>query len=166
MSENAAVELCEMYTGGRVFGIATSAIREVLGVRTIHRVPLAPDFIAGMVAYRGEVLTTVSLRSTLGKDDQGPELEHGREPERCVLVLDGGVDWKGDVEHFGLAVEAMGRVVADPERETLAENPEVDADALVAAAVNAAGESADEGWKGNAGAGVAQGGSIGIVAGG
>ena len=182
MSEDAAIELCEMYTGGKVFGIATSAIREVLGVRTVHRVPLAPDFIAGMVAYRGEVLTTVSLRSALGVLDPGAGEESGQAPgqesrqapghqsrqgpgresrqapervlgpalepapERCVLVLDGGVDWKGEVEHFGLAVEAMGSVVVDPERDVL---PTIVA--ANAAAVIVAAEAADEGWKNDAG---------------
>ncbi len=53
----------------RRFGIDTRKIREVLGERDLQRVPMAPAFIAGVVPYRGEVLTTVNLRALLGLGD-------------------------------------------------------------------------------------------------
>ena len=62
------------------FGIDTSKIREVLGERDLQRVPMSPAFIAGVVPYRGEVLTTVNLRALLGM-----ELQRGR---CCVLVME------------------------------------------------------------------------------
>jgi chemotaxis signal transduction protein len=52
--------------GTGLFGIETRQIREVLGTTTPQRVPLAPEYIAGVVPYRGEVLTTVSFRALLG----------------------------------------------------------------------------------------------------
>jgi purine-binding chemotaxis protein CheW len=63
--ENDAVSLCSLYAGGETFGIDTKKIREVLGQRDLQRVPMSPLFIAGVVPYRGEVLTTVNLRALL-----------------------------------------------------------------------------------------------------
>ena len=75
------LSLCSLMAGGRLFGIDTRMIREVLGKARLNRVPLAPAYIGGVLAYRGEVVTAVSLRALLG----GPAAEG----TRCVLVLDG-----------------------------------------------------------------------------
>jgi purine-binding chemotaxis protein CheW len=97
--ENDAVCLCSLYAGGETFGIDTRKIREVLGEQELQRVPMSPAFIAGVVSYRGEVLTTVNLRALLGMEPHsGPS---------CLLVMD-------DVEvaeRFGLVVDAVGGVV-------------------------------------------------------
>ena len=95
----ALVSLCSLRAGAGLFGIDTRQIREVIGKTTPQRVPLAPDFIAGVVPYRGEVLTTVSLRALLG-------LERWT-GANCVLVLD---DDEYE-ERFGLMVDGVGGVV-------------------------------------------------------
>jgi purine-binding chemotaxis protein CheW len=82
-----------------LYGIETTEIREVLGSTTPQRVPLAPEYIAGIVPYRGEVLTTVSFRVLLGLERSAGA--------GCVLVLD---DTEND-ELFGLMVDAVGGVV-------------------------------------------------------
>ena len=102
------VALCWLTVETRLFGIDTRQIREVLGPRTVQTVPLAPAFLAGVLAYRGEVLTAVSLRSLLGLP---PCLQ-----ESCVLVLDGGGN------PFGLVVDRVGGVV-QVEAMSLAANP-------------------------------------------
>ncbi len=97
--ENDAVSLCSLYAGSEMFGIDTRKIREVLGERELQRVPMSPPFIAGVVPYRGEVLTTVNLRALLGME--------ARAGRCCVLVM-------GDdeaAERFGLVVDAVGGVV-------------------------------------------------------
>lgn len=94
-----SVSLCSMHAGSGLFGIDTRRIREVIGGSTPQRVPLAPEYIAGVVPYRGEVLTTVCLRVLLGFDKlTGP---------RTVLVFD---DEDND-ESFGLVVDSVGGVV-------------------------------------------------------
>jgi purine-binding chemotaxis protein CheW len=93
------VSLCCVYAGGESFGIETKKIREVLGERELHRVPLAPMFIGGVVPYRGEVLTTVDLCALLG---MGKRLKTG-----CVMVLED----ETSNERFGLVVDAVGGVV-------------------------------------------------------
>jgi purine-binding chemotaxis protein CheW len=60
---------------------------------------MSPPFIAGVVPYRGEVLTTVNLRALLGM-----EAHSGR---CCVLVMEDDEV----AERFGLVVDAVGGVV-------------------------------------------------------
>jgi purine-binding chemotaxis protein CheW len=93
------ISLCSLRAGAGLFGIDTRQIREVMGKTTPQRVPLAPEFIAGVVPYRGEVLTTVSLRALLGLERWAGA--------NCVLVLDD----EENEERFGLMVDGVGGVV-------------------------------------------------------
>jgi purine-binding chemotaxis protein CheW len=93
-----------------MFGIDTRKIREVLGNTVPQLVPLAPKYIAGVVPYRGEVLTTVSFRALLGLE--------GRVGKNCVLVF----DCEENEEYFGLIVDSVGGVVA-MEQNALQANP-------------------------------------------
>jgi purine-binding chemotaxis protein CheW len=108
--ENDAVSLCSLYAGSETFGIDTRKIREVLGERDLQRVPMSPLFIAGVVPYRGEVLTTVNLRALLGMNAHA-----GRS---CVLVMED----EGGAERFGLVVDSVGGVVT-MSRHALEVNP-------------------------------------------
>lgn len=125
--EEGEVSLCSMSMGGRLFGIDTAKVREVLGRSDkgtrlgqqgggsgaradLRKVPLAPAFIAGVIPYRGEVLTTLSLQALLG---DGTERLGG-----CVLVL----DFEGTSERLGLMVDEVGGVVT-VKKSTLEENP-------------------------------------------
>jgi len=87
--ENDVVSLCSLYAGEETFGIDTRKIREVLGERTLQSVPMSPVFIAGVVPYRGEVLTAVNLRALLGMEAHSGDC--------CVLVME---DDEG-AERFG-----------------------------------------------------------------
>lgn len=108
--ENDAVSLCSLYAGEETFGIDTRKIREVLGERDLQRVPMSPPFIAGVVPYRGEVLTTVNLRVLLGMEASSGS--------GCVLVMEDDEA----AERFGLVVDAVGGVVT-VSRRTLEANP-------------------------------------------
>lgn len=104
------VSMCSLRSGLGLFGIDTRQIHEVLAATQPQPVPLAPPYIAGVVPYRGEVLTAVSLRTLLGRDpgDRGS----------CLIVLD---DEESD-ERFGLAVDGVGGVVMI-EPDSLIPNP-------------------------------------------
>jgi purine-binding chemotaxis protein CheW len=104
------VSLCSVRVGSELFAIDTRLIREVVGGATPQRVPLAPEYIAGVVHYRGEVLTTVSFRALLGLEQKSGT--------SCVLVFD---DEQTD-ERFGLMVDAVGGVMALA-RSALEANP-------------------------------------------
>ena len=108
--ENDVVSLCSLYAGNETFGIDTRKVREVLGKRELHRVPVSPGFIAGVLPYRGEVLTAVSLRALLGLESHSGA--------SCVLVMED----EDALERFGLVVDAVGGVV-ELGRRDLEPNP-------------------------------------------
>jgi len=60
------IQVCSVRVGEELYGIPLGDILEIVGGACPQAVPLAPDFIAGLVHYRGDVLTTVNLRRVLG----------------------------------------------------------------------------------------------------
>jgi len=89
--------MCSVRVGDGLFGVPISHILEIVGSARPQRVPLAPPFVGGLVHYRGDVLTTVSLRRLL---DLPP-----REGSQDLLVVEssGGC--------FGLLVDSVGEVL-------------------------------------------------------
>ncbi|MBT9331354.1 chemotaxis protein CheW [Paracidobacterium acidisoli] len=91
------LEVCSVRVGDTLFGIPIAQILEILGRPAAQSVPLAPSWVGGLVHYRGELLTAVSLRRLLGMEPLGA-------PED-VLVFEstGG--------HYGLLVDAVSEVL-------------------------------------------------------
>ena len=91
------VEMCSVRVGDGMFGVPISHILEIVGNARPQTVPLAPAFVGGLVHYRGDVLTTVSLRRLLGLSP--------REGTQDLLVVEssGGC--------FGLLVDSVGEVL-------------------------------------------------------
>ena len=104
------LSICSLRVGTGLFGIDTRQIREVLGSTAPRRVPLAPPYIAGVLPYRGDVLTTVCFRALLGLEKDSKT--------NCVLVFDN----EENEERFGLMVDGIGGVIA-VEPGTLEANP-------------------------------------------
>jgi len=96
-SVSATVDVCSVRLGQGVFGVQISRILEIIGASVPQPVPLAPGFVGGLVHYRGDVLTTVSMRQLLGM----PPCETRQD----ILVLEspGGC--------FGLLVDSVGEVL-------------------------------------------------------
>lgn len=96
-STAAMTEMCSVKLGSALFGIPISHILEIVGGARPQPVPLAPSFVGGLVHYRGDVLTTVSLRQLLGMPP--------KEGTQDILVLEnsGGC--------FGLLVDSVGEVL-------------------------------------------------------
>jgi purine-binding chemotaxis protein CheW len=97
------VEVCSVRLGDTLFGVPIRHIIEIVGKATPQPVPLAARFVGGLVHYRGDVLTTISLRPLLGLPD--------REGTQDILVLDnpGGC--------FGLLVDSVGEVLTVAEAD-------------------------------------------------
>lgn len=93
----AMVEVCSVRLGKTWFGVPISRILEIVGRTHPQTVPLAPKCVGGLVHYRGDVLTTVSLRQLL---DMPPT-----EELQDIIVLEsaGGC--------FGVLVDAVGEVL-------------------------------------------------------
>jgi len=91
------VEMCSVRLADALFGIPITHILEIIGSARPQPVPLAPSFVGGLVHYRGDVLTTVSLRQLLSMPP--------KEGVQSILVLEssGGC--------FGLLVDSVGEVL-------------------------------------------------------
>jgi purine-binding chemotaxis protein CheW len=94
---DALVEVCSVRLGNTLFGVPIRHILEIVGSTRPQPVPLAPGFVGGIVHYRGDVLTTVSLRYLLDL----PPVE--RTQAILVLESEGGC--------FGLLVDSVGEVL-------------------------------------------------------
>jgi purine-binding chemotaxis protein CheW len=92
------MEMCSVRIENQLYGVPITRVLEILGKPSTQPVPLAPAYIGGLVHYRGEVLTAVSLRKLLDM----PALDR---PED-ILVFE-GVDG-----YFGLLVDEVGEVMA------------------------------------------------------
>jgi purine-binding chemotaxis protein CheW len=93
----AMVEMCSVRLGQTLFGVPIRHILEIVGSARPQPVPLAPAFVGGLVHYRGDVLTTVSLRQLLGlPPKEGPQ---------DILVLECASGC------FGLLVDSVGEVL-------------------------------------------------------
>lgn len=95
--KTAVVEMCSVRLGETLFGVPITHILEIVGGTRPQPVPLAPSFVGGLVHYRGDVLTTVSLRNLLNM----PSIDKAQD----ILVLEspGGC--------FGLLVDSVGEVL-------------------------------------------------------
>jgi purine-binding chemotaxis protein CheW len=93
----AVVEVCSVRLGKTWFGVPISRILEIVGRTHPQPVPLAPKCVGGLVHYRGDVLTTVSLRQLL---DMPPV-----DDPQDIIVMEsvGGC--------FGVLVDAVGEVL-------------------------------------------------------
>jgi purine-binding chemotaxis protein CheW len=91
------MEMCTVRLGDSTFGVPITHILEIVGSARPQPVPLAPAFVGGLVHYRGDVLTTVSLRQVLGLPP--------RQGRQDLLVLESA----GEI--FGLLVDSVGEVL-------------------------------------------------------
>jgi purine-binding chemotaxis protein CheW len=90
-------EVCSVRLGDGLFGVPITHILEIAGGTRPRPVPLAPRFVGGLVHYRGDVLTTVSLRRLLDLPDrEGPQ-------DMLVIECEGAC--------FGVLVDSVGAVL-------------------------------------------------------
>ena len=99
----AGIEMCSVRVGDMLFGVPIMRILEILDAPRTRPVPLAPAHIGGLVHYRGEILTAVSLRSLLGL------APHANPPDLLVF--------EGRDGYFGLLVDAVGEVLTVSHQE-------------------------------------------------
>lgn len=90
-------QVCSVRVGEALYGIPIGHILEIVGGARTQKVPLAPQFVGGLLLYRGDVLTTVSLRWLLGMP--------ARELPQDLLVLE------SPEGAFGLLVDAVKEVL-------------------------------------------------------
>jgi purine-binding chemotaxis protein CheW len=90
-------EVCSVRVGDGLYGVPITHILEIVGGAKPQVVPLAPGFVGGLMHYRGDVLTTVSLRRLLGIGE--------REGPQDLLVVESAAGC------FGLLVDSVVEVM-------------------------------------------------------
>jgi purine-binding chemotaxis protein CheW len=94
---SAQTEVCSVRLDKGLFGIPIAHILEIVGGIRPQPVPRAPQFVGGLVHYRGDVLTTVSLRQLF-------DLPIRESPQDMLVVESAG-------GCYGLLVDSVGEVL-------------------------------------------------------
>lgn len=88
--EKKQLKVISFYINGELFGIDVKYLQEVYEANYITKIPCTPPVLAGLINYRGRVLTIVHLPILLDLQDmpQQPGLE-AKTQKILVLELDG-----------------------------------------------------------------------------
>ena len=60
------------YLAGRHYGIDVTRVQEVVQAMPITPIPLALEYVVGLINLRGQVTTAIGLRELFGLDDKPP----------------------------------------------------------------------------------------------
>lgn len=98
MIENGSELLTTFYVGDDFYGIEVMKVQEVTGSPAIMPVPLAPNFLIGLINLRGQLATALGLRELfgVGKKESGHQMS-------VVCRMDGNL--------VSLMVDSIGDVV-------------------------------------------------------
>ena len=99
------LQVLSFRTGNELFGVPIHDVQEVLLPRRVTPVPLAPEFVMGMISLRGQILTCIDTAKRIGVKRPAPKADL----HQIVVRTD-----KGTVS---LAADAIGEVLAVKESE-------------------------------------------------
>ena len=97
-SENKTVELATFYVGDSLCGMDILKVQEINKLLDMTEVPLAPDYVKGILNLRGQIVTVIDLGSKLNLADTETSSE-----TRNIIVNSNG-------EYIGLLVRKIGDV--------------------------------------------------------
>jgi len=104
-------QLCSFQLAGMTFGVNAVEVQEVMRAQRVTRVPLADPAVVGLMNLRGQIVTTIDLRTRLGLP---PRAETDKVINVVIRCTDGV---------FGLLVDSIGDVVS-PAGESFEALPE------------------------------------------
>jgi purine-binding chemotaxis protein CheW len=107
-----SVQYCTFRLDGHLFGVPVGSVQEVLRQQELTTVPQAPAEVSGLINLRGQIITTLDLRTRLGLGPRPPEASA---INVVVRTADGGV--------VSLLVDEIGDVL-EPGEETFELSPE------------------------------------------
>jgi purine-binding chemotaxis protein CheW len=105
-------QLCSFQLAGMTFGVNATEVQEVMRAQPVTRVPLADPAVVGLMNLRGQIVTTIDLRTRFCL----PPRAASDKPINVVVRCADGM--------FGLLVDSIGDVVepAGSAFEALPEN--------------------------------------------
>lgn len=103
-----AQQFCTFFIDGQMFGTPVARVQEVIRHPAMTPVPLAPEFLAGMMNLRGQIVCAIDLRRRL----QLPDRVANQAPMSVVVRTNQGtisllVDEIGDI--IEVTAEALER---------------------------------------------------------
>ena len=84
------------------YGVDIGAVREIIRMQTITRMPRTPDYVVGVINLRGKVTPVVDLRKRFGLDEGEDGLA------QRIIVVDTGE------RSMGFVVDAVSEVLRIP----------------------------------------------------
>ncbi len=97
-SENKVVELATFYVGDSLCGMDILKVQEINKLLDMTEVPLAPDYVKGILNLRGQIVTVIDLGSKLNLADT----KTGSDTRNIIVNSNG--------EYIGLLVRKIGDV--------------------------------------------------------
>jgi purine-binding chemotaxis protein CheW len=97
-------QYCTFRLDGHLFGVPVGSVQEVLKEQDLTTVPHAPVEVRGLINLRGQIITTVDLRSRLGL----PPQSHDNEAVNIVVRT-------GDGDVVSMLVDEIGDVLEPPD---------------------------------------------------
>jgi purine-binding chemotaxis protein CheW len=88
---------------GEEYGIGILKVREIIGMLPITSVPLAPDFIKGVINLRGKVIPVIDLRLRFGM----PAMDYTE--RTCIIVVE--IDLREITLNIGIVVDSVSEVL-------------------------------------------------------
>lgn len=92
-------QLTTFYVGNELFGIEVMKVQEVTGNPQVVPVPLAPEFVRGLVNLRGQIATAIGLSELFSQ-----KKSQGDQSEMSVVC-------KSEGNLISLVVDSIGDVV-------------------------------------------------------
>ena len=104
-----SLQFATFYLGRELFGINILQVQEILLKQNITLVPLAEDYILGLIGLRGQIVTAIDLKRRLGK----ATTESVADP--CQIVVQtAGMIASFQVDRVGDVIEVSAEKVAPP----------------------------------------------------
>lgn len=91
-------QVCTFRLGPLLLGIEVLRVQEIIRIQEMQEVPLAPEEVRGLINLRGEIVTAIDLRKTLGLAPV-----EGWRPNNIVVRQNG--------ELLSLLVDQVGEVI-------------------------------------------------------
>ncbi|PIE33602.1 chemotaxis protein CheW [candidate division KSB3 bacterium] len=101
------VQLATFFLEGELFGVKTLHVQEILTYQEITPVPLAPDYVRGLINLRGQIVTVIDLRCRLGFE----KIDDRQTSMNVIVNFEEGL--------MSLLVDNIGNVLDIPEDSLL-----------------------------------------------
>lgn len=104
------IQLATFFLQSELFGVDALHVQEILTYQEITSVPLAPEYVKGLINLRGQIVTVIELRRRLGFD----QLENESTGMNLIVNSNEGL--------MSLLVDQIGNVL-DIQRDRLKPPP-------------------------------------------